>query len=59
MLGFSSASLLPARKLEVVTKGGTRGIDYLTGRKNPIQGAGNVKGWEDKRYRGHIPDKFK
>ena len=31
-MGFSSASLFPARKYEVVTLGGTRGIDYLTRR---------------------------
>ena len=56
---FSSASLFPARKREDVTQGGTmepRGIDNLTRRKT--QGAGIVKGWEDKRDRGAIPDMF-
>ena len=52
VVGFSSASLFPARKLETVTQGGTKGIDHLTRRRT--QGVGIVKGWED----GHIPDTF-
>ena len=35
---------------------GTREIDQLTWRRT--QGASVVKGWEDKRDRGHIPDTF-
>ena len=56
MEGFSSASLFPARKQEAVTHGGTRNIDHLTRRRN--KGAGIVKGWEDNRGRGRIPDTF-
>ena len=59
MVGFSSASLFPSRKREAVTKGGTRGIDHPTRRKT--KGAGIVKvvkGWEDKRESGRIPDTF-
>ena len=52
VLDFSSVSLFPARKRKTVTQGGTRGIDHSTRRK--IQGAGIVKSWENKRYRGHI-----
>ena len=56
VLNFSSASLFPARKREPVIQGGTRGIDPLTRRRT--QGDGIVKGWEDKRDRGRIPDTF-
>ena len=53
---FSSASLFTARKLDAVTQCGTSGITYPTRRRT--QGAGIVKGWEDERDRGHIPDTF-
>ena len=56
VVGFSSASLFPARKREALTQGGTRGIDHLTQRRN--QEAGVVKGWEDKRDSGSIQDTF-
>ena len=58
-VGFSSASIFPVRKREAVTQGETiepRGIDHLTQRT--AQGAGIVKGWEDKRDRGLTPDTF-
>ena len=42
VLGFSSATLFPGRKLETVT----RGIDYPTWRKT--KGASIIKVWEDK-----------
>ena len=35
MVGFSSASLLPAREWEAVTQGGDREIDHPMWRKNP------------------------
>ena len=54
--GFSSEYVFPIRKWEAVIQGGTRGIDHPTRRKT--QGAGFVKGWEDKRGRWHIPDTF-
>ena len=41
---------------ETVTQGGTRGIGHPMWRKT--QGAGIVKGWEDKQDCGHIPDTF-
>ena len=44
VVSFSAASLFPARKGDAVTQGGT---DHLTRRRT--QGAGTVKGWEDKR----------
>ena len=47
VVGFSSSSLFPARKRNAVTQGVTRGIDHQTQRRT--QGAGIVKGWEDKR----------
>ena len=56
MVGFSSASLFPARRWEAVTQGGTRGIDHPIRRKT--QGVGIMKGLEDKRDRGCIPDTF-
>ena len=56
VVGFSSASLFPARRREAVTQDGIRGIDHSTRRRT--QGAGIVKGWEDKRDRGRIPDTF-
>ena len=56
VVSFSSASLLITRKREAVTQGGTRGIDWVTWRKT--QGAGIVKGWEEKRDRWSIPDTF-
>ena len=56
VVGFISVSLLPAKKLEEVTQGGTKGIDYLMRRKT--QGAGFVKGWKDKRERERFPDTF-
>ena len=58
LLGFRSAFLLPARKLEVFTHGetqGTREIDHPTWRKT--QAASIAKGWKDKRDPGRIPDK--
>ena len=55
VVSFSSTILFLARKWEAVTQGGTRGIDP-TWRKT--KGAGIVKGWEDKRDRGRIPDVF-
>ena len=56
MVGFSSASLFPARKREAVSQGGP-GIGDPTWRKT--QGAGTVKGYEYKRDRGCIPDRIK
>ena len=56
VVGFSSASLFPTRKWKSVAQGGTRGIDYQTWRR--MQGAGIVKGWEDKRDHEHIQDTF-
>ena len=56
VVGFSSASLFPAKKREAVTQGGTRGIDHPTWRKP--QGAGIVKGLENKRDSGSIADTF-
>ena len=56
VVGFSSVTLFPARKLEAVIQGGTRGIGHPTRRKT--QGDGIVKGWEDKRDLGRIPDTF-
>ena len=47
VVGFSSASLFPARKREASTKGETRGIDHRKRRRT--QGANIVKGWEGKR----------
>ena len=45
VVGFSSASLFPARKREAVTQAGTRGIDHPMWRKT--QGACIVKGWKN------------
>ena len=56
MVGFSSTSLFNERKLVAVTQGGTRGIDFPMWTRT--QGAGIVKGWEDKQDRGHILDIF-
>ena len=58
MVGFSSASLFPTRKWEAVTQGGTikPEEDHLPRKRT--QGAGIVKGWDDKRDRGRIPDTF-
>ena len=56
MVGFSSASLLTARKREAVIQGGTRVVDQLTRRRT--QGAGNVKRWEDMGDHGCIQDTF-
>ena len=56
VVGSSSASLFTARKKEAVTQGGTRGIDHPTRKRT--QGVGIVKGWEDNRDRGGIPDTF-
>ena len=42
VVGFSSASLFPAMKLEIITQGGTRGIDHPTRRRT--QGAAIVIG---------------
>ena len=50
VVDFSSASLFPARKREVV-----RRIDYLRFR---TQGAGVVKGWKEQCNCGRIPDTF-
>ena len=55
-VGFSSVSLFLARILKAVTQGGTTGIENQTRRKT--QGAGIVKGWEEKRDHGRIPDTF-
>ena len=46
MVGFSSASLFPARKWEAFTQGRTIEIDHLTRRRT--QGAVIDKSWEDK-----------
>ena len=54
VVGFSSVSLLPARKREAITQGGTPGLDHL----RRTQGAGMVKGWEYKGDRRRIPDTF-
>ena len=43
---FSSAFILPGRKWEAVTQGGTRGRASI------------VKGWEDNLGHGYIPDTF-
>ena len=56
MVGLSSASLFPTRKWKAVTQGGTRGIDPPRWKRT--QGAGIVKGWEDKRDCRHIPNTF-
>ena len=59
VFGFTLASLFPARKREAVTLGWNHlitGIDHLTRKRT--QGAGIVKGWEDKQDRGRIPDTF-
>ena len=55
VLGFSLTSLFPTRKRKAVTQGGRKGIDQLMQR---TQGAGIVKGWEDKQDQGCIPDTF-
>ena len=55
-VGFISVSLFLARKREAVTQAETRGIDHLTWRR--AQGAGILKGCEEKRDRGFIPDTF-
>ena len=44
-VGFSSASLFPARKREAVTQGRTRGIDHPT-RRITLR-ASIIKDWED------------
>ena len=56
MVGFSSASPFPRKKLKVVTQGKTTGIDHPMWRG--IQGVGIVKDWEDKRDHGSIPETF-
>ena len=56
VVGFSSASIFPARKREAVNQNGTRGMDHLMRRRTP--GAGIGKDWEDKRDHGRIPDAF-
>ena len=57
MVAFiSPAFLFPSRKRELITQGGTRGIDHPT--RGRTQGAGIDIGWEDKRDRGRIPDTF-
>ena len=56
VVGFSSASLFLTRKWEVVTQGGTRGIDHPTWRRT--QGVGIIKGWEDKQDCGCISHTF-
>ena len=55
-VSFSSPFLFPARKREAVTQCGTKGIYHPVSRKT--QGAGIVKGWEDKRDCGWIPYAF-
>ena len=50
VVGFISASLFPASKLEAVTQGVTRRVHQPTQRKT--QGAGIVKGWKDMRDHG-------
>ena len=58
VMGFSSASLFPVRKRDAVTQDETRGlIENPTRRRT--QGAGIIKGWQDKRDSGRIPDTFK
>ena len=52
MVGFRSASLFPAKKLKAVTQGGTMEIGHPQERKT--EGAGIVKGWENKRDRGRV-----
>ena len=52
MVGFSSASPFPVKKWEAVTQSETRGIDHPTWRIT--QGAGIVKGWEDKQPQAHF-----
>ena len=42
VVGFSSASLFPARKWEAVSQGGTMAIDHLSWRRT--QGVGIIKG---------------
>ena len=57
MVGFSSDTLFPVRKWEAVTEVETeRMIHYPTGRIT--QGAGIVKGWENKEAHDRIPDTF-
>ena len=56
MVSFSSAFLFPARKQEAVPQGGIRRIDHPTRKRT--QGAGIIKGWEDKRDHGRTPDTF-
>ena len=56
VVGFSSVYLFPARKREAVTQGRTREIDHPPQKRT--QGTDTVKGWKEKRDRGHIPDKF-
>ena len=55
MVGFSSASLFPARNQEGVTKGGAQDIDQS---KLRTQGDSTVKNVEDKWDSRHIPDTF-
>ena len=47
---------LPILLKERVTQGGTRGIGHPTWRRT--QGTGMLKGWDDKRDQGCIPDTF-
>ena len=56
VVGFSSASIFPARKWEASSRAKTTGIDHPT--RRITQGACIVKGREDKRDRGYIPDTF-
>ena len=42
------------RNWETVTQGRIKGVDHPTRRR--IQGADIVKGWDDKRDHGRIPD---
>ena len=56
MVGFSSAFLFPAKKGESVTQSEIRVIDHPT--QGRTQEAYIVKGWEDKRDHGSVPDSF-
>ena len=53
MVGFSSASIFSVRKQELVTQGGTRGIDHLTRRRT--QGAGVSKAGRISETAGEFP----
>ena len=58
VVGFSSASIFPAKKREAFTQGGTMKPGDRPPDAEETQGAGIVKGWEDKLDLGRIPDTF-